>query len=218
VRIDLKTNSGGSGTTISAEQRTQYQALLETWINNWTEKWLTGWGCWPYGHIPVKITGWAVPAATTLTGTVDPSQAVYVNQNDRDGIPQCPDACYRNSHKDGNFSGCTGGAAMHWDLYLHLQYGMGLSGFGYDWGQQMDLNVSQYAHILGHEMGHGLGLPDFYSGSSGDFYTVETSADAQALKSAGFIMQAGSAAQVSTFDGWMLRQNWYKFERARHGF
>ena len=66
-------------------------------------------------------------------------------------------------------------------------------------------------------MGHGFGLPDFYSGSSGDFFTVETGADAKAPGDAGFIMQAGSASMVSTFDGWMLRQMWQKFERTRHG-
>lgn len=218
VRVDLKTNPGGTGTVISAEQRAQYQPLLETWLNNWVETWLKGWGCWPYQHVPVKITGWAVQSASTLSGTVDASQAVYVNDLDNDGVPRCADACYRGTHPNGNFSSCPGGAEKHFDLSLWLTYGMGLSGFGYDWGQQVDLDVAKYQHILGHEMGHGFGLPDFYSGGSGDFFTVETSAEAQALSDAGFIMQAGSASTVTTFDGWMLRQMWDKFERERHGY
>lgn len=218
VRVDLKTNPGGSGTVITAEQRAQYQQLLETWLNSWVETWLKGWGCWPYAHVPVKITGWAVQSAGTLSGNVDASQAVYVNTLDNDGVPQCADACYRGAHQDGNFANCPGGADQHFDLSLWLTYGMGLNGFGYDWGQQVDLDVAKYQHILGHEMGHGFGLPDFYSGGANDFFTVETSAEAQALSDAGFIMQAGSAATVTTFDGWMLRQMWNKFERARHGY
>jgi len=41
--------------------------------------------------------------------------------------------------------------------------------------------------------------------------SVETSSEAQALSGAGFIMQAGCATTVTTFDGWMLRQMWQKF-------
>jgi hypothetical protein len=32
------------------------------------------------------------------------------------------------------------------------------------------------------------------------------------------IDQAGSATTVTDFDGWMLRQLWYKFVKARYGY
>jgi hypothetical protein len=218
VRIDLTSNPGGESTVITAAQRTQYQQLLETWMNNWVETWLKGWGCWPYEHVPVNIVGWAVPSASTLSETVDPNQAVYVNMLDGNGVPECPDACSRTGNPSGNNPNCPGGVTKVFDMSLRLTYGMGLSGFGGSGGIQMDLDVSRYQHILGHEMGHGFGLPDFYSGGSRDFFTVQTSAEAQALRGAGFIMQAGSASTVTTFDGWLLRQMWQKFGRARNGY
>ncbi len=219
VRIDLVTTPGGESTVISEAQRTQIQQSLETWLNDWYETWMAGWGCWPYGHIPVNIVGWAVKSASTLSGTVDSGQQVYVNNLDSNGVPQCPTACYFQPPSGGSYSGCTGGAANHFDMSLWLEYGMGFLGYGGDWGEQVDLqDYLNGSFIVAHEMGHGSGLPDFYSGGAQDFYTIETSADAQALSGAGFIMQAGSAATVTEFDGWMLRQNWYKFEAARHGY
>jgi hypothetical protein len=166
----------------------------------------------------VTVVGWAVQDATTLSGTVPAEQAVYVNTLGNDGVPKCADACYFGSHTNGSYPDCMGGAAKHFDMSLWLTYGMGLAGFGSDSWQQVDLDVSKYQHILGHEMGHGFGLPDFYSGGPNDFFTIETGADAKGLGEAGFIMQAGSAATVTAFDGWMLRQMWQKFERTRHGF
>ncbi len=219
VRIDLVTTPGGESTVISEAQRTQIQQSLETWLNDWYETWMAGWGCWPYGHIPVNIVGWAVKSASTLSGTVDSGQQVYVNNLDSSGVPQCPTACYYQPPSGGSYSGCTGGAANHFDMSLWLEYGMGFLGYGGDWGEQVNLqDFLNGSFIVAHEMGHGSGLPDFYSGGAQDFYTIETSADAQALSGAGFIMQAGSAATVTEFDGWMLRQNWYKFEAARHGY
>ncbi|MGC4087493.1 MAG: hypothetical protein QM756_06305 [Polyangiaceae bacterium] len=203
--------------------RAQYQVLLETWINNWVEKWMKGWGCWPYGHIPVNIVGWAVKNASTLSGTIPSTQKVYTNVLDGGGVPECDERCgsffVYHGGAQANYSTCPGGAASHYDLSLWLTYGMGFGGAGGDWGQRVDLqSVLSTPHIVGHEIGHGLGLPDFYDQGSNDFYKVETSADAKALGAAGFIMQAGSATTVTDFDGWMLRQLWQKFGRARYGY
>jgi hypothetical protein len=81
-------------------------------------------------------------------------------------------------------------------------------GAGGDWGQRMgseyfmnNLN-SQNVTILLHEIGHSFGLDDFY--------------DWDPTPGQGFIMKAGSASQITTFDQWMLR-DWWRHLRSRYG-
>ncbi|CAI4213278.1 unnamed protein product [Parascedosporium putredinis] len=76
-----------------------------------------------------------------------------------------------------------------------------------DWGQQVgreyymnNLNTENI-HILLHEIGHTYGLDDFY-----DWTPTGVS---------NFIMLAGSAAQVTEFDYWMLRNWWTELSRNR---
>lgn len=45
--------------TVTYEQRKQFETMLSNSINAWTD-WLKGYENWPYDHIDVKVTGWAV--------------------------------------------------------------------------------------------------------------------------------------------------------------
>ncbi|CAI6098701.1 unnamed protein product [Clonostachys chloroleuca] len=73
-------------------------------------------------------------------------------------------------------------------------------GFGYTWGQQVGREYfmnnidSENIHILLHEMGHTFGLDDYWTPTG----------------VTNFIMLAGSAMEVTDFDGWMFRNWWYE--------
>lgn len=45
--------------TVTYEQRQQFEKMLSDCINAWND-WLAGYENWPYDHIDVKVTGWAV--------------------------------------------------------------------------------------------------------------------------------------------------------------
>jgi hypothetical protein len=57
-------------------------------------------------------------------------------------------------------------------------------------------------HIFLHEVGHTFGLDDFYDRSP----NVE-----------GFLMNAGSATQITEFAKWMFR-DWWRHVRYRYGY
>lgn len=57
--------------------------------------------------------------------------------------------------------------------------------------------------ILLHEMGHTFGLDDFY--------------DWTPTGQCCFIMNAGSASQITEFDKWMLR-DWWRHLKSRYGY
>lgn len=218
--MDLETNPGtAKPSAITATQRDQIQAGLEKVANDWFETYMKGYDCWPYQHIPVKIVGWAVGNKSSL-GFTD-STPVYVGQNDGGGVPECAQSCGRFFHQDGNYGACPGGAANHYDMSLWLTNGMGMGGAGGDWGQRVDYDftlsgfAAGSAHIVSHEFGHGLGLPDFYSGGAQDFFTIEASAG---FSQTSFVMMAGSSTQVTSFDGWMARQHWFKFIKDRYKY
>jgi hypothetical protein len=63
--------------TLSAAQRDQIGPALERWINNWFQ-YLVGYDCWPYGHIPVTVTGYAT-RDRNLLGWTDTSFPDYYN-------------------------------------------------------------------------------------------------------------------------------------------
>ncbi|ETN01418.1 hypothetical protein F441_18482 [Phytophthora nicotianae CJ01A1] len=85
---------------------------------------------------------------------------------DADGVPQCPEACYK--HKDfatnAETSACKG-VPFDMSLWPTLCQGGGAGG---DWGQRIDedamissINEEQVV-MVAHEIGHVFGLADFY--------------------------------------------------------
>ena len=189
-----------SSATVSVSLRDQIQAGLARQFQKWVDQLnegAQGWNRWPYQQIPVKVVGWAVRDRNQLQWS-DTSVDIYVN-NIRENAPQCGEPCGRFFHQTGDYSGCPGGFAHHYDMSLWLTAGM-TGGAGGDWGQRIGQEYFVGAlgqdniHILLHEMGHSWGLNDFY--------------DYDPLPSEGFIMKAGSATQITEFDKWMVRDFW----------
>lgn len=187
---------------VSAELRAKIEAALERAINKWTSK-LDGYGCFPYPNVEVEVTGWATWARDTLKWS-DEGVPIYVNQNDAEGAPKCPDACSRFVHREPGYTypGCAGGADNHFDMSLWLTDDFGF--VGGDWGQRLDRDYfvnsvdADNQHIVIHEMGHGFGFPDYYNWSVW----------APGVAAPACVMNAGAASQVTDWDAWMLRRTW----------
>lgn len=197
-----------SSSPVSATLRDQIQAALGRQFKKWMDQMVEGgrgWNAWPYAEVPVKVVGWAVRDRNTLQWT-DNSVDIYVNDIN-ENAPQCAPPCGRFFHQDNNYSGCPGGAAHHYDMSLWLTAGFG-GGAGGDWGQRVGSEYfvgalnSDNIHIVLHEMGHTFGLDDFY-----DWIPSGVG---------GFIMNAGSATQITEFDKWMLRDFW-RHLKSRYG-
>ena len=190
-----------SSASVTAAQRDQVQTTLARQFQKWIDQLVEngqGWNSWPYKTVPVKVVGWAVRDRAQLQWT-DTSVDVTVN-NISENAPQCNPACARFVHQDNDYSGCPGGVSHHYDLSLWLTAGM-TGGAGGDWGERIgseyymsNLNTDN-VHILLHEMGHGYGLDDFYDWTPPGGPCC-------------FIMNAGTATQITEFDKWMLRDFW----------
>jgi hypothetical protein len=197
-----------SSAPVSAALRDQIHAALSRQFTKWMNVMVEngqGWERWPYTNVPVRVVGWAVRNRSTLQWT-DNSVDIYVN-NIRENAPQCSADCGRFIHQDGNYSRCPGGAARHYDMSLWLTAGF-RGGAGGDWGQRMgseyfvsNLNATNITIYL-HEVGHTFGLDDFY-----DWTPTGVCC---------FIMKAGSAREITTFDAWMLR-DWWRHLKSRYG-
>ncbi|HEY1178416.1 MAG TPA: cellulose-binding domain-containing protein, partial [Phytomonospora sp.] len=122
-----------SPAAVSAALRDRIHAALTRQFTKWTDA-LRGWSDWPYPTVPVKVVGWAVRDRAQLQWT-DDSVDVYVNDIN-ENAPQCSAPCGRFFHQDGNYSGCPGGKAHHYDMSLWLTSGFG-GGAGGDWGQRV---------------------------------------------------------------------------------
>ncbi|MDP9793617.1 hypothetical protein J2S43_002129 [Catenuloplanes nepalensis] len=192
-----------SSAPVSAALRDQIEVKLGQQFNKWIAA-MAGFDGFPYTNVPVNVVGWAVRDRNTLQWT-DDSVDIYVN-NIRENAPQCAEPCGRFFNQNGQYPNCPGGYAHHYDMSLWLTAGMG-GGAGGDWGQRMgseyfvnSLN-QENQHILLHEIGHGLGLDDFYDWDPGV---------------GGFLMKAGSASQITEFDKWMAR-DWWRHLKSRYG-
>ncbi|POS77132.1 cellulose-binding family II [Diaporthe helianthi] len=192
-----------SDTLVSQAKRDE----IATVVNQQYQKWfnyLYGYDGFPYTNISVNVVGWAVKDKSLLEGSTD-GLDIYTDV-DSEGIPQCAESCGRFFNQGGDYSGCAGGAARHYDQSLWLTDGMG-GGAGGDWGQRFGTEYflqtlgDEDIEILLHEMGHTFGLDDFYDWKP------------TGIKS--FVMLAGAARGVTEFDGWMLRNWWYELSRER---
>ncbi|SEH03284.1 hypothetical protein SAMN05444920_1352 [Nonomuraea solani] len=190
--------------TVTAAQRDQIHATLTRQFKKWMDL-MVGHNGWPYSNVPLKVVGWAVRDRAQLQWS-DNSVDIYVN-NIRENAPQCAEPCGRFFNQSGNYPNCPGGASHHYDMSLWLTAGFG-GGAGGDWGQRIgseyymsNLNTDN-VHILLHEMGHSFGLDDFYDWTPSGV--------------GGFLMKAGSAAQITEFDAWMFR-DWWRHLRSRYG-
>ncbi|EGZ14788.1 neutral zinc metallopeptidase, Zn-binding site [Phytophthora sojae] len=196
---------------LSKTVASKFQAMLERQYAAWN-RWLVGYGCWPYDEIKVNMVGFAVKDASLLDWTDDSLGTIYEGDLDAEGVPQCPQTCYR-FYDNGpqtwtDTSGCKG---EPFDLSLWPKQGLE-GGFGYDWGQEVNLeNMLQTIDkeqltIVAHEIGHGFGLPDFYSEAE------KPNPDWPSC-----IMMAGSSMTVTDSDGWMVRRA-YEHIRSRYNF
>ncbi|MFD5316745.1 hypothetical protein [Streptomyces sp. NPDC127098] len=194
-----------SNTPVTAQLRDQINASVQRQWTKWFDG-LRGWGNFPYAQVPVQVVGWAARDRSLLQWN-DNSVDLYIGNLDSGGAPRCAPECDRFHHQDGNYSRCPGGAARHFDQSLWLTDGFG-GGAGGDWGQRMGREYYMGAvnqdniHILLHEMGHTLGLDDFY--------------DWTPTGVGGFLMKAGTASQITEFDRWMARDFW-RHLRSRYG-
>ena len=96
----------------SATLRDQIHTALSRQFAKWMNV-MAGHNNWPYTNVPVRVVGWAVRDRATLQWS-DSSVDIYVN-NIRENAPQCSEPCGRFFHQDGNYGGCPGGAAAHYD-------------------------------------------------------------------------------------------------------
>ncbi|KAM0347283.1 hypothetical protein ACHAPU_004802 [Fusarium lateritium] len=192
-----------SSASVTADQRTKVATAIQDSYSSWM-KWVSGWDNFPYENVKVNVVGWAVKDKSLLQGSTA-GLDIYTD-TDAEGIPQCSEKCGRFFHQDGDYSSCPGGASRHYDSSLWLTDGMD-GGAGGDWGQRIGREYFMKAlgtkniHILEHEIGHTFALDDFYDWTP----TGQTN----------FIMLAGSATEVTDFDGWMLRNWWYELSRKR---
>ncbi|KAH7484547.1 hypothetical protein KRP22_005712 [Phytophthora ramorum] len=183
---------------LSKSVASKFEAMLNRQFKAWNE-WLIGYDCWPFEQIDVKIVGWATRDASLFDWSDDSLGTIYTTEKDADGVPQCPDACYKHTDFAANAdtSACKG---EPFDMSLWPTLGQG-GGAGGDWGQRVDADNmlatidGEELTIVAHEIGHGFGLPDFY----------ETT-DKPAQDFPVCIMEAGSSPTITPGDGWMLRR------------
>ncbi|KAE8875542.1 hypothetical protein PF005_g13269 [Phytophthora fragariae] len=158
------------------------------------------------------MVGFAVKDASLLDWADDSLGKIYEGDLDSEGVPQCPQTCYRFfDNAPQTWTDTTGCKGEPFDLSLWPKQGLE-GGFGYDWGQEVNLeNMLQTIDeeqltIVSHEIGQGFGLPDFYE--------TTDQPNAQWPKC---IMMAGSSMTVTDSGGWMLRRA-YEHIRSRYNF
>ncbi|KAL4114459.1 hypothetical protein PRIC2_014396 [Phytophthora ramorum] len=185
---------------LSKDVASKFEGVLTRHYNAWN-KWLEGYNCWPFTEIKVNMVGWAAKDLSQFEWKDNSLGSFYEGSVDRDGVTQCPDECYRYYDSVNNMwsdtSACKG---EPFDVSFWLKGDIPY-GFGYDWGQEVSLNdtmknlYNRNIMFIGHEIGHGFGLPDFYG--------LE---DKPAKDFPNSIMMAYSSTTITPSDGWMLRR------------
>lgn len=212
--------------TLTLEQRQKFAEMVDAGINEWC-KWLVGYENWPYNHIEVNVVGWAVldksclldlqPDETVWDNLISPYDAQYDTSNGYetipDKLPSAPEELWSfNYFTDRNhqYNG------QSFDEYLWCTQGWpNVGGCGGDWGQRLSDNAylgiidgTGFPHVYWHELGHGFGMTDFYGGEGAS----------DGFPPGGFpggknsLMMAGSASEITDFDGWFLRYLWSKIK------
>ncbi|EGZ30781.1 hypothetical protein PHYSODRAFT_322819 [Phytophthora sojae] len=194
VRWDAKTK-------LDKNTASKFQAILERHFNAWND-WLVGYNCWPFTSVKVNMVGWAAKQASQFGWADESLGKIYeggISLSDK--APQCPDECYRFYDNVNNVwsdtSACQG---EPFDVSFWLKEDIPY-GFGFDWGQEVSLNntmqnlYSRNIMFIGHEIGHGFGLPDFYEPEEKPREDFPNS-----------IMMAYSSTTIMPSDGWMLRR------------
>ncbi|RLN50057.1 hypothetical protein BBJ28_00025041 [Nothophytophthora sp. Chile5] len=188
-----------SNSTLAKTTASKFQDVLNRQFKAWNH-WLVGYDCWPFEEVDVTIVGYAVREASMLDWSDDSLGTIYEGVLDTDGIPQCPDECYKHLGALASGVDTSSCAGEGFDMSMWLTEGLG-GGYGYDWGQQVDWDNflaqidDEQLQILAHEIGHGFGLPDFYE-------TTDKPAD----DFPACIMEAGASMTITDGDGWMLRR------------
>jgi hypothetical protein len=192
-----------SSSPIGFEERQQAAALMAKCDHQWTDK-LTGWGCWPYATVDVKIVMWVVRDASLLTGwtAAEGSYIIGTPTNNDATDMACPRDCNQLPNQPQKTS-CTGGQV--YDEFLWLD-GDKTDYTGWGWVDGFYMAAGSFMTaakrnantetIVAHELGHSHTLPDFYE--AGEVPAGWTS----------FVMKAGASQVVTDTDGWMLRNVW----------
>jgi len=189
---------------VSETLRDQIEDTLSRGVNAWFSA-LTGYDCFPYPTIDVKVTGWAVANRSTLMWADDTIVPIYVGQM-QEGAPTCPAACSRFSHQDPDyeFASCAAGPENRFDQFVWLEEGYNAPN-GWDMG--CHLNQAGFSdaaaqmrlyHIWLHEFGHSVGFPDYYD------WNVWAPGVAKPV----CVMNAGAAATVTDWDKAMFKKTW----------
>jgi hypothetical protein len=189
---------------VSETLRDQIEDTLSRGVNAWFSA-LTGYDCFPYATIDVKVTGWAVANRSTLMWADDTIVPIYVGQM-QEGAPTCPSACSRFAHQDPDyeFASCAAGPEKRFDQFVWLEEGYNAPN-GWDMG--CHLNQAGFSdaaaamrlyHIWLHEFGHSIGFPDYYD------WNVWAPGVAKPV----CVMNAGAASTVTDWDKAMLKKTW----------
>jgi len=194
-----------SDVVLSADSRDLLEAALERNVNEWIDQ-IEGYDCFPFTHVPVRVVGWAAMDRDTF-GWADGDHpgALYIGDDSFENAPQCDQDCGRFFHREAGYAypNCAGGRDQHYDMSLWLTEGF-QGGAGGDWGQRVGRSYFIGAieqptlHIVSHEIGHGLGFPDYYNWSTW----------VPGVAAPHSIMVAGAAAEVTEWDTWMTRRLW----------
>jgi len=204
----------GASTAPSSTFKTQIGPSAERWFNNWFTI-LVGYGCFPYSHITVGVTGWAVKAGNeSWVSDLDSSNIKVYTGTDSSGEPICPDACSwftADGNGNRNPQNCPGGAQFFTDYWMWIDdsIGGGADSVGGDWGLRIALNtitpmLDKDYLVTEHEMGHGFGFQDYYDWT-------------QDKPTGGSLMIVGStSSQTPTVgDQWLLRRTWKEVKSLR---